>query len=235
MPIAPKTALSIISGAMRLLGILQPGEVPSADDAADGFDRLNELLDAWHAERLMVPVVLPYATPLIANQSSYTVGPGGNFSLPWPRSIQTATYRQTVGGQAYDYPLVQLDAIAWSRVTNKGQKSSVPSAIYVVKSEPLQTLLYWPIPDGTIALTGIIYVPTPIDSFVDLYTAVAIPPAYLKALRYNLAADLAPDFLAQPRPDVVQVAAETKKWVKNNNLVISDMLLDPAVVLGRGR
>lgn len=235
MPIAPKTALSLIAGAMRLLGILQPGEVPSADDAADGFDRLNELLDAWRAERLMIPIVAGYSKPMTANKISYTIGVGGDFTAPWPHSIQTATYHRPGVSPLREYSLAILDDQAWGRYQLKTQSGSTPSVVYLIPSMPLASLNVSPVPDGSLALTLNLYLPQPIDSFVDLYTAVAIQPAYLKALRYNLAADLAPDFLAQPRPDVTAIAVDTKKWVKNNNLVISDMLLDPAVILGRGR
>jgi len=231
-PITPKTALNIIAGALRLLGILQPGEVPSADDAQDGLDRLNELLDGWRAERLMVPVVVPKTiATLTPGKQTYTLGPEltNDVVIQWPQSLQSVAYTRTVAGQVYEYPITVVDDQAWQRLSPKNLTNSVPSCAYLVHTFPAQLSL-WPIPNGTLPLGGVLYAPTSLDYFTDLYTAVSVQPAYLKALRYNLASDLAPDYVAQPRPDVITVAAETKKWIKNNNLVISDSQLDRAVL-----
>ena len=67
------TPYDIISRALKDIGALEAGEVPSADAAQDAFDMLNDLVDQWSNEEMMVyyknEIVFP-ATPMCE---------GGNF------------------------------------------------------------------------------------------------------------------------------------------------------------
>lgn len=44
------TALDIIDGAMRKLGLLEANAQPSAEDAALGLTSLNDMCNAWNAQ-----------------------------------------------------------------------------------------------------------------------------------------------------------------------------------------
>jgi hypothetical protein len=69
------TPLDIISRALKDIGALEAGEVPSADAAQDAFDMFNDLLDQWSNENMMVFNVTEIVFPVIPGQTQYTIGP----------------------------------------------------------------------------------------------------------------------------------------------------------------
>lgn len=54
------TALDIIKGAMRLIGVLAAGEVPRAEDAQDALLSLNAMINDWQNEPLIDAELSPY-------------------------------------------------------------------------------------------------------------------------------------------------------------------------------
>ena len=48
------TPYDIVSRALKDIGALEAGESPSADAAQDAFDMLNDLIDQWSNEEMMV-------------------------------------------------------------------------------------------------------------------------------------------------------------------------------------
>ena len=52
------TALDVISRAMRLIGALSTGEVPSADEAKDGLSSLQAMLGEWEGRGVRLGAVV---------------------------------------------------------------------------------------------------------------------------------------------------------------------------------
>ena len=69
------TPIEIISRALKDIGALEAGEVPTPDAAQDGLDMLNDLIDQWSNEGMMVYNVTEIIFPLISGQTQYTIGP----------------------------------------------------------------------------------------------------------------------------------------------------------------
>ena len=67
--------IDIISRALKDIGSLEAGETPSSDAATDAFDMLNDLIDQWSNEDMMVFNVTEIIFPVIAGQTQYTIGP----------------------------------------------------------------------------------------------------------------------------------------------------------------
>ena len=67
--------IDIISRALKDIGALEAGEVPTADAAQDAFDMLNDLIDQWSNEDMMVFNTTEIIFPLISGQVQYTIGP----------------------------------------------------------------------------------------------------------------------------------------------------------------
>jgi hypothetical protein len=67
--------IDIISRALKDIGALEAGEVPTAAAAQDAFDMLNDLVDQWSNEDMMVYNTTEIIFPLIAGQVQYTIGP----------------------------------------------------------------------------------------------------------------------------------------------------------------
>ena len=53
------TALDEINGACKLLGILAAGETLPSEDTTDALEALQDMLDSWVLETLLVPLPQP--------------------------------------------------------------------------------------------------------------------------------------------------------------------------------
>jgi hypothetical protein len=67
--------IDIISRALKDIGALEAGEVPTPDAAQDALDMLNDLIDQWSNENMMVYNMTEIVFPLISGQFQYTIGP----------------------------------------------------------------------------------------------------------------------------------------------------------------
>lgn len=89
------TPLDIITRAMKDIGALAAGEVPTADEAQDGFDMMNDMLDQWSNENMMVFYKTEIIFPVVQNQIQYTIGPGGQVGSTFTGSIAGTTLTVT--------------------------------------------------------------------------------------------------------------------------------------------
>ena len=69
------TPIDIISKSLKDIGALEAGETPTADAAQDALDMLNDLIDQWSNEDMMVYNTTEIIFPLISGQIQYTIGP----------------------------------------------------------------------------------------------------------------------------------------------------------------
>jgi hypothetical protein len=67
--------IDVISRALKDIGALESGETPTPEAAQDAFDMLNDLLDQFSNEDMMVFNVTEIIFPVIAGQTQYTIGP----------------------------------------------------------------------------------------------------------------------------------------------------------------
>ena len=84
------TALSLITNAYELIGVLQPGETPTPIQSQGALTRLNRMLSGWAIQSLTIPFVAREVFPLTANLGVYTIGPGGTFDTVRPNSLNGA-------------------------------------------------------------------------------------------------------------------------------------------------
>lgn len=229
-------ASRLIDGALRLIGVLRAGETAAQDDANDALVRLNELVDSWLTQGLTA-TGLTRTLQTLTTAASYTIGPGGTFNQAWPQTIPYGGLVYTTGGSAFEWPLAPLTVDAFARIPLKAQTSPFPTSFYYshAYSSGLGTVTLWPVPDGSTSLQMALYTPTTISQFASLATTYALPPAYAKALRYNLAVDLWPEYPENPVPVfVVQQAAKLLADLKRANMRLSDARLDTAGLFGGG-
>lgn len=70
--------IDIISRALKDIGALEAGETPAPADAQDAFVMLNDLIDQWSNENLMVYNTTEIIFPVVSGQVQYTIGPNHN-------------------------------------------------------------------------------------------------------------------------------------------------------------
>ena len=79
--------IDIITRALKDIGALEAGETPTPEAAADAFDMLNDLVDQWSNEEMMVFYKNEIVFPIVAGQTQYTIGPTGNINASFTGSI----------------------------------------------------------------------------------------------------------------------------------------------------
>jgi hypothetical protein len=217
IPGSSSTALDIIKGSLRNINVLAAGEEPTGAEAQDSLIRLNQMLDAWNADGLMIFTLAITDFPLISNKQTYSLGVGGDFNMQRPAMIEAASI-VILSNPAIpvEYPIPIYTTQDWQEeVPIKNVPGSLPLLVYDDGSFPLRNLTFWPVP-----LAGVnfrIYPWQPLTQFADLKTPQSYPPGYLEALHCNLAIRLAPEFSAQVSPATVELAAESKARIKINN------------------
>ena len=93
--------IDIISRALKDIGALEAGETPTPEAAQDAFDMLQDMLDQWSNEDMMVFYKNEIIFPVVSGQTQYTIGPGGqigaNFTGSITNNILTITSIQSGG------------------------------------------------------------------------------------------------------------------------------------------
>lgn len=83
--------IDIITRAMKDIGAVAAGEVPTADEAQDGLDLLNDMIAQWSNENMMVFYKTEIIFPTVQNTVQYTLGPGGSVGATFTGSISGFT------------------------------------------------------------------------------------------------------------------------------------------------
>lgn len=202
------TALGIVTSAMRKNGVLTKGEAPSADEAADGLEMLNDLLASLSNDSLIVYARTLENFTLVGGTSSYTIGPSATFNTTRPVKV-IAAYVQSGG---VDYPLTVVSDESFSAITYKST-SGIPEFLNYSNSYPTATIKLYPSPSSAYDLY--ILTEKPLTAFASLSTVVSLPPGWERMLKHNLAMEMAPEFGQQAPAEVVEIAKESKAEIKS--------------------
>ena len=79
--------IDIVTRAMKDIGAVAAGEVPTADEAQDGLDMLNSMIDQWSNESMMVFYRTEIVFNTVQNTVQYTLGPGGSVGATFVGSV----------------------------------------------------------------------------------------------------------------------------------------------------
>lgn len=143
------TVNDLITGALRMIGELSPGQQPSASEAAAGLELLNAILENWEVQHRKVFVIDELQFPLVSGTQTYTMGPGGDFDTYRPVKIQAANiiYSDTANPlEGVSHPLDLVNSSEFAGITEKGMQALRPLKLYNDNDFPLLNLSLWPIP-----------------------------------------------------------------------------------------
>jgi len=204
-------AIDLMTRALRLAGILAEGETPGANMTATALAVLNDILENWTTQELAVYASELQTFPLQAGKGSYTIGPGGDFNGTRPVRIASAytTY------QGLDYPCEQVNEDQFSNIALKTQGSQMAVQFFYDAAYPLGTVKMWPVP--TLANTFSIVNELQLERLTTTAQMICYPPGYAKALRYELAVELAGEYGVPLPQTVMDVAKKSKADIKRAN------------------
>ena len=224
------TAGDLIEGALRLIGALADGETPSGAMGADALATFNSMIDSWSTERLSVFALDDQAFTWPANTTTRTMGPTGQLSGTRPVRVEDGTY--FVQG-TLSYPLQLINKEQYDGISLKSSTSTFPQVMYVNMTMPDIELTMWPVPTSAIEL-HVVSVEV-LTQPAALATTLAYPPGYERALRYNLACELAPEYGVAPSRQVLRIADVSKRNLKRINNPMDVMSMPYALVARQQR
>lgn len=206
------TVRDLIKSSLRIIGAIASGETPSADESADALSTLNGILGSWSNQSLLVPSKAREVFTLVSGTSSYSMGTLGTFDTTRPIKILSASIINF--GQAFETSIDVLNQQEWADVSTKSL-SGAPTAIYAQGTYPLETINVYPVPQGADQL--VLYSMKPLTSFASLNDEVTLPVGYDRALKYNLAVELAAEYGKQLSQEVLVIASESKSEIEALN------------------
>ena len=229
------TAGELINSALRLIGQLAEAEVPSAATSQDALTAFNQMIDSWNTERLSVFCTQDQVYTWPVNEIKRTLGPTGNIDLnPQQRPIlvdDSTYFRDPQTNVSYGIKMInqsQYNGIAVKTVT-----STYPQVMFVNMTFPDIEIYIYPKPTRSLEFHFISV--QPLAEPTSLSTVIAMPPGYLRALRYNLAMELAPEFGVEPSPQVQRIAMYSKRNLKRINDPGDVMAMPAALMVNRPR
>jgi hypothetical protein len=214
------TPQSLISLALRAIGVLGVGQTALAEDFSDVFDICNGMLASWNRDRWLIWHLTDNAFVSTGAQS-YSVGPNGNFNIPRPDRLEAAFFRQYVTSQpnAVDYPLEILESredynsIALKTLQSWPQYIFYDASFSPVSNPPFCGFVYpWPVPQASIYELHITLKET-LAQFASYVQQVNLPPEYMRALWSNLAIEASAIYPGS-------VITEQTRWIAAKSLAI---------------
>jgi len=208
------SAGDIINGSLRLIGALAEDEVPSAETSQDALSAMNQMIESWNIERLSVFATQDQVFLWPVGQISRTLGPTGDFVGNRPILLDDATYYRDPGtGVSYGVKFInqqQYDGLAVKTVT-----STYPQVMFTNMTYPDIEMTVYPRPTRELEWHFI-----SVEELTQpalLATVISFPPGYLRAFRYNLACEMAPEFGVEPSSQVRRLAMASKRNLKRIN------------------
>lgn len=210
------TALDLIAKSLKLLGVLASGENPSANEQSDALAVLNDLLDSWSNEQLLIPNKVREVFPLVTSQQTYTMGIGGNFNTSRAQKIENCLIQLAQNSPVLEIPMSILMKDEYQAIILKNLASTFPLYMYPEGVFPIDNLNFWPIPNTGVN-NVVLYSWKPLANIATITTAISLPPGYSRALRFALALELSSEY-GRALPEVaVALAIEAKATIKRMN------------------
>lgn len=225
----------LITLALKDAGILGVGQTPLAEDTNDAYTRLNQMLALWARQQFFVWHLNEYIFQA-TTATSYTVGPGGNFNVPYiPNKIDSAFARQlvTAAPNQIDYPLrIIMSRDEYNRIALK-QLSSFPRyAYYDYAFETGFGVLYpWPLPQANIYEIHI-FCKEQIQQFTSLTQNVNFPPEYQALITLTLARRLRVAYQLPPDMELNDMCDEATSIIKAANMEIPTLEIPIELIRG---
>jgi hypothetical protein len=209
------TVNELLTRSMQLVGAVATGETLTAAEANDGLLSLNDMLEHWSTEGLTIPQIIREEFTLVPGQAAYTIGPSGNFNTAAPTEIREARIIDVSAVPQMELPIEIINYQQWADIQQKGIQSSQPIYLFFQKSAPLSTINLYYVP--SVANKIALYSFKPLTRFTAVTDQIEFPAGYSRAIRYNLAVELAIEYGKEPSPNVMQMAMDAKAALMRQN------------------
>lgn len=184
----------IINASLRAIGVLAKGNVADATDLTNAGQALNLILKQWADKGAPLWAIQWVNLTLTAGQTSYTVGPSGDFNLLYrPTRVISAYLRDnTIPTAPQD---TTLEIISRQEYETLGDKlsQSITNQIYYDAQLPLGVVYTYNVPVDS---THILYmsVQRPIQDVTNGTDNFDLPQEWFLPLKWALAEELGSEY-----------------------------------------
>jgi hypothetical protein len=217
------TVSELVKSSLRLIGAIATGETPSADELSDGIFSLNDMLEHWSNEGILVNTIQRETFPFVVGQSRYSIGDLGDFNTVRPMRIEKAMVKRN----GTELPIEVITESEFYALRSKNTESTLPRYILRENKFPLDFLNFYPVPSEPNEL--VLYSQKPFARYTLGSDVINLPPGYTRAIRYNLAVELAQEYGKQPNALTLGAAEETKSSLIRQNTQAVYMVTDAFV------
>ncbi len=208
------TAGDVIDRAFSKIRIKAVGQIMSDADNAHALVILNDMVEEWAGENLMLYSQTEESFPLVATQASYSIGEDStpDFDTVRPQEILDSTF---VRNGNYDYPIKIISMGEYRKIRNKASAGR-PRKLAYNPTYPNGTIYLYRTPNSTdsIYLTSL----KELSTFAALTTALSLPKGYNNALILNLAIMLSPDYGKKVDVVLATLAGSAKGKIKRRSV-----------------
>ena len=191
------TAREIVTTMLRRIGAVTANESPTAGELVDGLSALNQMVESWANDGLLVYARTEESFTL-TGATEYTVGSGQDFDTVPFNFIVSAYVRQGTT----DYPLTGITDREYARLSTKTTTIGVPDYYNYNNGFPSAILRFWPVPsEGTLYVVS----EKPLISFA-ADTTISLPAGWERALISNGAIEVAPEYGLEPSASLANAA-----------------------------
>ena len=176
------TRNEIIEDAFWHTGVMEEGEILQASDLAFGARQLNKMIKSWGAQGHHLWTLTERTLTLVADQTSYTIGPSGDLNTNRPNKIHNVRWSDT---NNIETPVWNISRQEYMALPNKTTSGKIVQ-VYYDRQLTQGTLYVWPAPDD--ATDTLLF--TAEDHIQDFDTAsddTPFPQEWSDALSWNLA------------------------------------------------
>jgi hypothetical protein len=218
-------ATDLISRALRIAGVLASGQTADANDSLEALDDVNDMLDQWSLEDLMIYFDKVTTLPLVAGQIQYEIGPTGvDLIMARPIEVLSCNYRDS---QNLDVGVAVVSMEDYQRIVQKTTPNTIPNTVAYQPTAPNGTLYVYPPPQAGYSLR--LLTNNLFTVVADLSDDVPLPIGYNECFLYELAYRLCIRYGRPEMVDAIKAKAENAKMiVKRKNAKKTSMSIDPS-------
>ncbi len=203
---------------MEELGLIADGEQLQAGDFSVGMPRLQRWIDQVNARRELIYSMSFLLFNLIPNHAPHTIGPNGDFNVPWrPVKVVGANFILNSGSSnPIDSPVIRImDEDWWQRNPTKSLHSSIVTHLYYEADTPLGNLNFWPI--CNVANPVRLELWNSITQIIEPTDILLLPQGYWDAAVMSLARKIASVYEVPWTPILNKLHNEAMRVIETNN------------------
>src|SRR5574337_1220757 len=150
----------VIARALRIVGAIATGEIPTSNALAEAADALNQLIKEWQADGMQLWGIITANFPMTAGVPNYPIGLGATINQQAPNKVYQAWMRTTA--TTFDQPMILLTRQEYDILSSKLSPSG-PSQFYyqppgnLGAGQMIGTFYIYPCPDAFTAANKVFY------------------------------------------------------------------------------